>query len=107
MNTHCIYKQDSGKVLRVLSGDLIRIELDALGGAGYSWHIDDLNREYLELVSEEVSEVAGEKVGGPVPNIWIFMTKKKGTATIQMDHYRIWEGKEKTTAHFSITISIE
>lgn len=107
MKTHYAYKKDSGKVLRVLSGDMIRIELDALGGAGYSWHIDDLNTEYLELVSEEVSVVSGEKVGGPVPKIWIFKAKKKGTAMIQMDHYRIWEGKQKTTEHFSLTLFIE
>ncbi len=107
MNAHCVYKQDSGKVLHVRSGDLIRIELDALGGAGYSWHIDNLDTEYLELVSEEVHDLSGEKVGGPVPKMWLFVTKKKGTATIRMDHYRIWEGKEKTTEHFSITLDIK
>jgi predicted secreted protein len=106
-NTVALKQQDSGKLIRVPCGDLIRVELAAMGGAGYNWHIDNLKTDYLELVSEETTSTPGEKIGGPVIRVWIFKTKKEGEAEIKMDHYRIWEGKEKAIGHFSVKLYVE
>jgi predicted secreted protein len=106
-NAVTVKEQDSGKLIRMPHGDFIRIELAAMGGAGYNWYIDNLNTDYLELVSEETTNIPGEKIGGPVTRVWIFKTKKKGKVEIKMDHYRIWEGKEKAIKHFSVRLSIE
>lgn len=102
-----IKKQDNGRRINIKCGDLIRIELASMGGAGYSWYVDDLNTRYLELVSEETKAVSGEKVGAPVAAEWLFKGKKRGSTRIEMDHYRIWEGKERATEHFSIELTIE
>jgi len=106
-NTVTVNEQDSGKLIRVQCGDLIRVELAAMGGAGYNWYIDNLNTVYLELLSEETASAPGEEIGGPVTRVWIFKTKKEGKAEIKMDHYRIWEGKEKAIGHFSVRLSVE
>lgn len=39
--------------------------------------------------------------------VWLFKAKKKGISEIRMDYYRVWEGKEKATGHFSIILAIE
>jgi len=106
-NTLTIAKEDNGKIIRVRYGDLIRIELEAMGGAGYGWYIDNLNIEYLELLSEETKVIAKGKTGEPVMGVWLLKTKQKGSVQLQMDHYRIWEGKDKATEHFSVTLAIE
>jgi predicted secreted protein len=106
-NTVTVKEQDSGKLIRVQHGDLIRVELAAMGGAGYNWYIDNLNTDYLELLSEETTNAPGEEIGGPVTRAWIFRAKKEGKAEIKMDHYRIWEGKEKAIGHFSVKLSVE
>jgi len=102
-----VRERDSGKLIRVQIGDLIGVELAALGGAGYNWYIDNLNTDYLELLSEETTNAPGEEIGGPVARVWVFKTKQKGTSEIKMDHYRIWEGKEKAIGHFSVRLSVE
>lgn len=106
-NTLTIAKEDNGKILRVRCGDLIRFELEMMGGAGYGWYIDNLNTEYMELLKEEIKVIADTKTGAPVMKAWLFQTKKNGTLRITMDHYRIWEGKDKATEHFSVTLAIE
>jgi len=102
-----INKQDNGVKIRVKCGDSIRIDLTEMGGAGYSWYADDLNTEYLELISKETKVISGERVGAPAAAEWLFKTKKKGSTKIKMDHYRVWEGKERATEHFSIELTIE
>ena len=102
-----ITKQDNGKEIRVKAGDTIRIELEAIGTAGYGWYTDKLDSTYLELLSEETRAMSEEgKTGAPVTIIWRFNALKKGNTSISMDYYRKWEGIENAVDHFSIKITI-
>jgi predicted secreted protein len=100
-------KAENGNIIEVRCGDMIRIELEALGAAGYNWYVDNLNTDFLELMPEITRRAPGEKTGGPVTGVWLFKTKNKGISEIKMDHYRIWEGKEAAIGHFSVKLSIE
>ena len=102
-----IKKQDNGKEITVKTGDIIRVELEEMGAAGYSWFADNLNTEYLEMLSKGTKPMSEDKPGAPVLGIWMFRAKKEGSAEINMDHYRVWEGKEKATEHFSIKLVIK
>jgi predicted secreted protein len=102
-----IKKQDNGKEITVKTGDIIRVELEEMGTAGYSWFVDNLNTEHLEMLSKGTKPMSEDKVGAPVLGIWMFRAKKKGSVEINMDHYRAWEGKEKATEHFSIKLLIQ
>jgi predicted secreted protein len=102
-----ITKEDNGKKISVKTGDELRIELKELGSAGYGWYVDNINKEYLELISKETRAISGGGVGAPVVAVWLFKARKKGSSEIKMDQYRAWEGKEKATEHFSIQIVIE
>lgn len=101
-----IKKQDNGKEFIVKPGDIIRIELEEMGATGYSWFVDCLNTEHLEMISKKTKPISEGKLGAPVWGEWLFKAKKKGFAEINMDYYRAWEGKEKAIEHFSIKISI-
>lgn len=102
-----IEKQDNGKEITVKPGDIIRIELEEMGSAGYSWFVDNLNTEHLEMLSKGTKPISEDKPGAPVLGIWMFKAKKKGFVEINMDHYRVWEGKEKATEHFSVKLLIK
>ncbi len=102
-----VTQQDNGKEISLKTGDEFKIELKELGSAGYSWHVDNLDKEHLELVSKETMVISEGKVGAPVMAVWLFIAKKKGGTEIKMDLYRVWEGKEKATEHFSIKLIIE
>jgi predicted secreted protein len=103
-----VNKQDNGKEIKTKAGNVIQVELEGLGGAGYKWYLDGLNAEYLELISEETKAVSDkEKIGAPVLGIWRFKTLMKGYTEIKMDHYRGWEGKDSATEHFGIKLTIQ
>lgn len=102
-----IKKQDNGKEITVKPGDIICVELEEMGAAGYSWFVDNLNTEHLEILPKKTKLISGGKLGGPVLGVWMFRAKKKGSAEINMSYYRVWEGKEKATEHFSIKLLIK
>jgi predicted secreted protein len=91
----------------MLCGDLIEIKLEQMGGAGYQWYVDNLDKKHLELLSEEAKSAAEGRIGAPVLGIWRFKATKKGSTEIRMNHYRVWEGKEKAIEHFLIKLVVE
>jgi len=105
--TVVLNKQDSGKQIDVKTGEVVQVELEAMGTAGYQWFVENLDQEILRLVSEETKVLQPESLGSPVLMVWKFEAIKEGTTGIKMDHYRSWEGKEHSTDHFEVRIKIE
>lgn len=102
-----IKKQDNGKETTVKLGDLIQIQLDTLGSAGYIWQFDNLDNEYFELFAEETKENSKKGfTGAPVLKCWQLKTKKAGESEIRLYHYRVWEGKDKAIDTFLIKVRI-
>ena len=105
--TIIVQKEQSGQVITIKAGVVVQIELAELGSAGYSWYIDNLDTQYLELISEETKKVSREvKIGASVMRVWRFQAKEVGQIEIKMDYYRKWEGVKKSADHFSIKIKI-
>jgi predicted secreted protein len=104
-NVIIITKQDNGKEIKVKSGDVIQIELEAICTAGYGWYMDKFDSTHLELLSEETKAISEKgKTGEPAKMIWRFKVLKIGSSSISMDYYRKWEGRENAVDHFSIKI---
>ena len=98
--------EDSGKEIKLKKGDVVRIELRTFGTAGYMWYFDDLDRSYMELVSEETKPVS-RLMGAPTLCVWRLKAGKAGKTKIIMSNYRVWEGREKAVGKFSLDITIE
>jgi len=99
-------KQDSGKQIDVKTGEVVQVELEAMGTAGYQWFVESLDQETLKFVSEETRIMQPGRLGAPVLMVWKFEVIKEGFTEIRMDHYRSWEGKEGSTDHFSVRLNI-
>ena len=105
-NIFVMTKKDSGTEIKAKPGDVIQVELQALGGAGYSWYIDQLEEEYLELISETTKPAADDnRVGAPTVVTWQFKVKKQGHTQLKMEYYRKWEGVKKSVDHFFLKIN--
>ena len=104
--TVLLSKQDSGKQIDVKTGEVVQVELEAIGTAGYQWFVESLDQEILRLVSEETKVLHPGRLGAPVLMVWRFEMIKEGTTEIKMNHYRSWEGKEYSTDHFEVRIKI-
>ncbi len=101
-------KEDNGKEIAVKSGQVIQIQLEARGGTGYWWYVQDLDRRHLEFLSEKTrAGDSGGRVGAPVLGIWTFRARDPGVSEIRMAYYRIWEGSAGAADRFSVRIRIE
>ncbi len=98
----------NGKRIEAKVGDEIKIELKAMGGAGYAWYFDNLNHKFFELLGEEQVSAPEKRdlVGTPVLTVWKIRAKNPGTSSIKMLYYRQWEGKEKAVNQFEIVVDI-
>lgn len=106
-NVVVVKMSDNEKEIEVRSGDIIQIELEALGSAGYWWHFDDLKLEEFDLLSERTKPLVEGKIGAPVLIIWQIKAKKEGKYEIRMYCFRHWEGKKKSIGLFSIKLSVK
>jgi predicted secreted protein len=101
-----ITMEEKGKEVVVRKGETLEIELRTHATAGYSWQFETLDGEYLEVTGKE-SRAMSDRMGAPVMMTWRLKAKKAGATKIEMDNYRVWEGKEKSVNQFSIRVRIE
>ena len=100
-------KQDHGKEIVMNVGEVIQVELEPMGSAGYQWSVVDLDAACLEVLPKETRTLSGtDRIGAPVIEIWKFRARKKGSFDLMMRHYRPWEGVEKSTQSFSLRLVI-
>ncbi len=88
-------------------GEWIRIELPALGSAGYTWQISAHKPEYINLVSAgTINPAKLPVVGAPVNMYWCLQAVQEGWTEFNLDYYRPWEGVASATDHFRIRVMI-
>ncbi len=103
-----IRKIDNGREITLKSAETFCIELEALGGAGYTWEFNKLDGNYFELVKEETTVLSKEGyTGGPLLTTWQLKAKdKEGKTEIRLLCYRPWEGRSKAIDTFRVKIKI-
>ena len=106
-NIFVLTKADSGTEIKAKPSDVIQVELQSLGSAGYSWYIDQLDKEHLDLISEKTQQTVDDnKVGASTIITWQFKVKKQGHTQLKLDYYRRWEGVKKSVDHFFLKINV-
>jgi len=106
-NTVILKKKDNAKEITVQCGALIQIELEETGSAGYRWHAENQDTEYVVLLDEKTKTLEEGKMGAPILSIWRFKAVKEGITEIKMGYYRDWEGPEKTADRFAIKLTVQ
>ena len=100
-------KEDNGREIQVRAGDVIQVNLEGLGGAGFWWYVEGLDSMYWELIGEETRGIEQSRIGGPMLGQWFFRAKKEGMGEIKMDYYRKWEGQHTSADTFRIKLLIQ
>jgi inhibitor of cysteine peptidase len=100
---------DISKQLTVPAGSTFTVTLCSNATTGFQWSESALigDTSVVEQVSHEfVSPENTGAVGAAGSEVWTFKTLKKGTTTIHMDYSRPWEGGEKGTWTFDLTVTV-
>jgi inhibitor of cysteine peptidase len=101
---------DISKQLTVAAGNTFTVTLCSNPTTGFQWteaaRISDTS--VVEQVSHEfVSAENTGVVGAPGAEVWTFKALQKGNSTIHMDYSRPWEGGEKCTWTFDLTVAVK
>lgn len=101
-------KCDAGREITIPVGGILVICLEQTAGTGYSWQIDNLDTNRLELLDTVSEPVKKDKhlVGGPMLTKWRLSTTARGDTELKMYYYRVWEGIDKAVDKFEIRIHI-
>jgi predicted secreted protein len=108
LETVQVNKTFNGREIKVRAGGLIRVELEELGSAGYSWSVQDLDGEHFEVLKVKAGEAPppGDITGAAVVKTWLIATRKPGKATLKFLHYRPWEGEKSASETFILKVRI-
>ena len=106
------YKQAAiSREVKVPADSSLTVTLCSNPTTGFQW-------EEAQISDQTVLQETGHKFvspesepppppGTPGQEVWTFQTLKKGTSTISIDYSRPWEGGEKGTWKFSLTMIVE
>jgi len=108
METVIVNKAFNGREIKVRADGFIRVNLEALGTAGYEWAIKDLDIEHFEIVSTQTEGTppAGDVTGAPVVQTWLIRATKKGATELKFLYYRPWEGEKDAVDSFILKVRI-
>lgn len=103
-----VNKAFNGREIKVRAGGLIRLDLEELGAAGYTWTIQDLDREHFEILSVQTGDAPppSDVTGAPVIKTWLIRATKKGKSELKFIHYRPWEGEKNAVDSFVLKVRI-
>ena len=75
---------------------------------GFGWELAGISDEsILEYVSDEfVAPEANGLMGAGGEEVWTFKALKKGTTEVSMEYSQSWEGGEKATWTFVMTVDV-
>ncbi len=106
--TVIVNKAFNGREIKVREGGVIRVDLEELGAAGYTWVIRDLDKEHFEIVSAQTEGAPprGDTTGTPVVNTWLIRTIKSGMSELKFLYFRPWEGEKNAVDSFILKVRI-
>ncbi len=73
-------------------GDTIEIQLDETPTAGYSWEIDNMDGDIVELMSSDYKLYDTAGIGGGGLRTMLFVVKKPGSGNIKLKNAQRWSG---------------
>lgn len=98
------------KYIEVSAGGVLTVELGSNPTTGFRWTnltmrgdsgiLQEIENKYLLPQGEDIVGAAGTEV-------WVFRVRQKGTATINMEYSRPWEGGEKGEWTFKLTVVVK
>ena len=104
--------QHISKEVQVPAGDSFTVTLCSNPTTGFQWsesaQIDD--QTVLQQIDHKFVSPESEPPpppGTPGQEVWTFQTLKKGKTTVSMEYSRPWEGGEKGTWTFVLTVTVK
>ncbi len=106
--TVVVNKQFNQREIKVKIGGSIRVELEELGSAGYTWKISKQDESYLSSpkVENKGTPPKDDMTGAPVLKTWTFQAKKAGQTELRFIYFRPWEDEKTASDTYVLRVRI-
>ena len=90
-------------------GDVIRVVLGSNPSTGYNWGTPDISDgTVIEVAGESEYIPPDEELPGAAGfEEFKFKAREKGTSTVELEYSQPWEGGEKGTWKFTLSVTVE
>jgi predicted secreted protein len=106
--TVVVNKQFNQREIKVKIGGSIRVELEELGSAGYTWKLQKQDEFYLSSpkVENKGTPPKDDITGAPVLKTWTFQAKKAGQTELKFIYFRPWEDEKTASDTYVLKVRI-
>lgn len=106
--TVILSEKDSGRTVKLRTGDYLEIHLEANPSTGYRWNSSTPNSYVLRLLLDEYRGTKQEKkmTGAPVRKIFRYGAVGPGETGIRLEYRRPWEKDQPPAKTFDIMIRV-
>ena len=102
-------EKDAGRSVSVPRSSLIKIKLLAQLSTGYSWQLEEFDKEHRQIVEVTAptieTAVQEDRVGKVETQVFSVRCKGDGEIVLKFLYVRPWE-KEKPAKRFSVTVKV-
>jgi predicted secreted protein len=106
--TVIVNKEFNKREVKVRVGGSIRLELEELGSAGYTWKLQKFDEAFFNppIVETKSTPPKDGITGAPVLRTWLIQTKKAGQTEFKLIYYRPWEDEKTASDSFVLRVRI-
>jgi predicted secreted protein len=97
--------EDDGKTFDLAPGGTLTFRLASHSGTGFVWTPAAEDGGVLSQVGERASEASSDVPGAPKTDVYRFVARSAGTATIEMDYQRPW-GNQPPVKTVHVTVNV-
>ena len=101
-----LYQIDSGRVIKMKSGDTLEIVLDANPTTGYQWKALPWDTEVIEQIDKPVYKSKSEAIGSGGKLTFYFKALSTGQTPLKFIYFRDFEKDVPPIKSFKVTIVV-
>lgn len=103
-----VMENEHGKVIRLKTGEVMELRLEAIPGTGYGWQIVRNTVPGFELLEPPIFEDSDQGlIGGPTMEVFRFQATAAGSGELELLYKRPWEGDVSPEKVFQLTLAIQ
>jgi len=100
-----VTEADNGRSVVVKAGDSLTISLSENATTGYTWAVEPLDGNVVELV-DTPTYLASPQIGSGGRREFTFVARRNGQGTIRLQLWRHWEGDASIIDRFAVHLVV-
>jgi inhibitor of cysteine peptidase len=91
MATITLSENDNQQHIEIDVDDTIQLQLDESPTTGYRWEITELNKNDVEIISDDFKTNVDKAIGGSGKKMIALKVLRKATGSIKLENRRSWQ----------------